>query len=111
MSLAVCSDGVSSHTGSACSPPVLGTISAGSNSFFTINGVPVVVEDGTLEVPSHLPASCIPPPETHSYPFTSVANSYFYIEGLRVVTIGDGYLADPTTATGAGANTFFDVET
>lgn len=65
-----------------------------------------MVEDGDMVVPSHLPPSCLPPPESHAYSPTSLANSYFYIEGLRVVVLGDSYPSDPTAVDGTGSNTF-----
>lgn len=109
MALMACSDGAANHTGSVCAGAVAGTLTAGSNTFFTIEGVKVMVEDGTMEIPTHNNPPCDPPNlQSHSYS-PSPSQNYFYIEGKRIIVVGDSYSADATDVDGAGTNTFVEI--
>lgn len=102
-------DGTCTHTGSACSPPVAGTLTVGSNAFVSVGSTLIMVEDGTMEVPSHLPPSCIPPLETHSYSPDTFGQTFVTIEGLKMCLVGDSYSPDPTEIDSAGSNGFVEV--
>jgi hypothetical protein len=106
MALIAVKDGTSTHTGSTVAGPVAGTLTEGSNSFFTIEGQEIVVEDGTMEIPSH--QYQVMPPLFHSHSFSpdTIAQSFFTIEGNKIVQVGDSYSSDPTSIDGAGSNSF-----
>ena len=73
-------DGTSEHTGSTVVGTVAGTISVGSNNFVTIEGQKMMIEDGKMEIPTHL--YNLIPPLSHSHSFSPdiMANNYFFIE-------------------------------
>ena len=69
-----------------------------------------MVDDGTMEVPSHNNPPCVPANiQSHSYTPDTLQNSYFYIEGRLVILVGDSYSGDATAVDGAGTNTFLTV--
>ena len=102
-------DGTCTHTGSACSPPVAGTLTPGSNSFVSVGAQLMMVDDGTMEVPSHLPPSCLPPPETHSYTPNVFGQSFVKINTHKVCLVGDNFTGDATAIDFQGSNTFVDI--
>jgi len=109
MAIITCKDGTVDHFGTTypSGTHVSGTLIQGSNAFCKINGVEIVVEDGTLVVPLHN----YTPTNTHSHVFTpnTFFNSYFFIEGKKIVCIGDSYSSDITTVNSGGSNIFFDI--
>ena len=109
MALIAVEDGTSEHTGSTVVGPVAGTLTVGSNSFFTIEGKLAMVEDGTMEIPSHQYQLLPPLFHSHSYNPDTLANNYFYIEGKRVILVGDSFSGDATEVKTAGSNSIFEV--
>lgn len=110
MALMACEDGTCTHTGTVCAGPVPGTLTAGSNPLFRIEGVKVMVDDGTMDVPTHNNPPCVPPNlQSHSYEPDTLANSYFYIEGKLAVLLGDSFSGDATAVDDAGTNGFVTV--
>jgi len=108
--LAVTNDGTSNHTGSTVVGPVAGTLTEGSNGFFTIEGVPVMVEDGIMVIPTHQYVTG-PPPEyhNHNYPCDIFAQNFVTIEGNKINLLGDSYSGDATAINNAGSNSFVEI--
>lgn len=104
----VVSDGTCEHTGSACTP-VAGTVTVGSNSFVFVESNLVMVDDGTLEVPSHLAANCVDSDGPHSYVPDTLQQGFVFIEDKLVVLDGDSYAPDLTTIDSPGSNSIVDV--
>jgi len=103
-------DATTIHTGTVCSGSVAGTIQVGSNSFVTIEGKLVMVDDGDVLVPSHLNPPCTPgTPSSHSFTPDTIAQSFVTVEGNAVILDGDSYLADPTVIDSPGSNSFVEV--
>ena len=106
----VVSDGTSTHTGTVCSGAVAGTVTVGSNSFVFIEGNLVMVDDGTLEVPSHLNPPCSPgTPASHSFTPDTLAQSFVFVEAKKVALLGDSFSGDATSINSQGTNSFVDV--
>jgi len=108
--LVIVADGTSEHTGSTIDGPISGTLTVGSNSFFSIGGQLVMVDDGTMEILSHRFASSPDQFHDHSFIPDSLQQNYFLIEGRPVILEGDIYGSDATEVNSAGSNTFFEVE-
>lgn len=110
MTLIVDEDATTIHTGTVCTGSVAGTISVGSNAFVTINGRLVMVDDGTLDIPSHLNPPCTPgTPASHNFTPDTTAQSFVTVEGHAVITEGDSYSSDPTAIDDAGSNSFVSI--
>ena len=110
MTKIVLSDGVSTHDGSVCGGDVLGTVLVGTNAFVKIAGTLIMVEDGTLEVPSHNNPPCTPPNfSTHSFTSDTFVQSFTKIEGKKVLLVGDSFSGDNTFISGEGGNTFVEI--
>ena len=106
----VIEDGTCNHSGTVCSGSVAGTVSVGSNSFVTIEGKLVMVDDGNLIVPTHLNPPCSPgTPGSHSFTPDTTAQSFVTVEGNAVILDGDSYQADPTVIDSPGSNSFVEV--
>ena len=108
MGLVTVEDGTSRHTGSVCSP-VVGSLLVTHNAFVKIDGVKIMVETDTMEIPSHLDPSCITTHGPHSYPIDTFAQDYVTVEGKRIVLLGDSYSPDPTNIINQGSNTFVTI--
>lgn len=102
-------DGTSVHTGTTVVGPVPGTLSVGTNSFCFIEGTLIVVEDGKLDIPTHLYQSIPPLSHSHSFSPDTFLQSFVTVEGLKAVLVGDSYSSDPTEVDGTGSNTFVEV--
>lgn len=103
-------DSDSLHSGTTCSGDILGTITVGSNSFFKINGKFIMVDNGTLEVPTHANPPCISPViESHSYTPNVIQQSVFKINGKRICLVGDNYSSDATEISSSGSNNFVNI--
>jgi len=110
MTLIACSDGTCSHVDTVCGGPVAGTLTAGSNVFVQINGVTVVVDDGTLVVPSHNNPPCVPSNiQSHNFTLNSFAQSFVTVNGLKIAVDGDSYTGDITFIDNVGSNSFVQV--
>ena len=109
MALVADENATTTHTGTTVVGPVGGTVDVGSNNFVSIESELVMVDDGTLEVPSHQYASSPDLFHSHSFVPDAVQQSYFLIEGRPVILKGDSYNADPTEIDSAGSNTFVTV--
>jgi len=109
MTLIAVNDGTSNHTGSTVVGPVAGTLTAGSNSFVMIEGVPVMVEDGIMEIPSH--QFVVFPPQFHSHDFAcdTLAQSFVMIEGNKINLLVDSYSGDATDIDNVGTNNFVEI--
>lgn len=106
----VVENGTCSHTGTVCSGSVAGTITVGSNNFVYTEGQLDMVEDGTLEVPTHNNPPCIPPNmQSHSFIPNNIQNTFVFIESNLVCVIGDYYTSDTTTIDNQGNNSFVDI--
>ena len=104
------SDSESSHDGSVCSGTVTGTVVVGSNSFVNINGFRIMVEDGTMEIPSHNNPPCTPPNmQSHSYSPDTFGQNFVTIEGKKMVLLNDSYSGDNTWISSSGSNSFVGV--
>lgn len=107
LGIVVCADGTSLHTGSTVVGPVAGTLTPGSNSFVTINGTLIMVENGQMVIPTHM--YNLIPPLFHSHSFPPVASQgYVTIAGTKMVLLGDAG-ADGTSIDGAGSNGFVTI--
>lgn len=110
MTLIVDEDATCNHTGTVCAGAVAGTVLVGTNGFFTIEGKEIMVDDGTLEVPTHNNPPCTPPNNlSHSFPVDTLAQSFFTIEGKKVVLLGDSSSGDATDIDSQGSNSFMSV--
>jgi len=110
MVLVATDQGTSTHSGSVCAGVVAGTLDAGSNTFVSIESELVMVDDGTMEIPSHLNPPCTPgTPLAHSYSPDTLAQGSVTVDGEAMVLIGDSFSGDATEVDGAGINTFVQV--
>jgi hypothetical protein len=110
MTKIVVEDATCIHTGTVCSGSVAGTISVGSNGFVRTETRLVMVDDGTLIIPSHLNPPCTPGTlASHNFTPDTLAQSFVTVEGHAVVLEGDSYSSDPTTIDSAGSNSFVEV--
>lgn len=110
MTKIVVDDATCIHTGTVCSGSVAGTVSVGSNAFVEIEGRLVMVDDGTLDIPSHLNPPCSPgTPGSHTFTPNTLAQSFVTVEGNIVVLDGDSYTPDPTAIDSPGSNGFVEV--
>ena len=94
-------DGTSIHTGSTIVGPVAGTLSVGSNSVVTINGKKIMVEDGTMDIPSHKYAE----PDlyhSHNYSPDTFFHSVITIDSRKIVVTDDSYSGDATNVDSSG---------
>lgn len=103
-------DGTSKHTGSTVVGPVAGTVTVGSDTFVTVNGKKVMVEDGIMVIPTH-EYSTGPPPlyHSHNYACNTFQQLYVKVNGKKVVLVGDTYSSDATDIETQGSNTFVTV--
>jgi hypothetical protein len=106
----VVDDGTSKHTGSTVVGPVAGTLTVGSDTFVTVIGHKVMVEDGTMVIPTH-EYSTGPPPlyHSHNYAPNTFQQSFVKVNGKKVVLVGDNYSSDATDVETAGSNNFVTV--
>lgn len=110
MTLIADEDATTIHTGTVCAGSVAGTVSVGSNSFVTINGRLVMVDDGTLDIPSHLNPPCTPgTPGTHNFTPNVTAQTFVTVNGNPIILDGDSYSTDATAIDSAGSNSFVEV--
>jgi len=99
-------DGVSKHTGSTVVGPVLGTVLIAQN-FCKIEGLAIMTDDDTMQIPSHLYQ--LIPPLSHSHSFKPTASKVFMtIEGRPIIVKGDSYGSDATTIDSQGSNSFVE---
>ena len=103
-----CVNGASNHTGSVCAGSVTGTLIAGGNDFVKISGSLIMVEDGTMEIPTHLNSSCITS-HSHSFSPDTFGQNFVKIGGKKVVLVGDSYSGDATNVSSAGSNDFVNI--
>lgn len=100
-------NGTSIHTGSTVVGPVAGTLTVGSNTFVKIEGKKMMVNDGTMVIPSH--QYNLLPPLFHSHAYIPTATkTYVTIEGRPVIVVGDAYVADSTQVNAASSNSFVE---
>ena len=103
-------DSTSEHTGTVCAGPVAGTVTPGTNAFAKIKGQLIMVDDGTLEVPSHLNPPCTPgTPASHSFTPNTFQQTFAKVNGRKMVLVGDSFSGDATNMNGAGSNNIADV--
>ncbi len=105
----VVEDAISEHTGSTVVGAVSGSISVGSNNFFSIGWKLVMVEDGTIDIPDHQYQLDPPLYHSHNYQPDTLKNNYFFIEGKKIVLVGDKYSQDESEIKTAGSNDFVEV--
>ena len=106
----VISDGQCLHSGTVCTGNVSGTITVGTNIFVTIENKLIMIENGTLEVPTHLNPPCTPGiPQSHSFTPNTFNQSFVTIEGKKICTLGDSYSGDATEIDNQGSNSFVDI--
>jgi len=112
MALVALEDGESTHTGTTLAGDIGGSLTRGSNSFVSVSGVKMMVQDGTMEIPSHWYATVpidVKLYHSHSFSPDTLSQSFVTIEGKKLVLVGDAYSSDPTAVTGAGSNNFVEV--
>lgn len=102
-------DGTSRHTGSTVVGPVAGTLAVGSNSFCKINGKLIMVDNGTMNIPTHKYQSSPDLYHSHSYPCNTFGQSFVKVEGRKVILLNDSYSGDATSVNGVGSNSFCGV--
>lgn len=91
------------HFGSAVSPPILSTVN-GSN-FVTIESIPVMDIDNTIDTPSHIYAYNDTTPLFHQHDdqvIDTLSQTFVTIEGQTVIVEGDKYSTEDTRIVSAG---------